>query len=72
MLEDRIKVGQVDRLDEFHATELGCGRTLLQRPGIHVVPSERRTRPGWGGYTVALLALSTAAGGVISARPDLV
>jgi GNAT superfamily N-acetyltransferase len=72
MLEDRIKVGQVDRLDEFHATELGCGRALLQQPGIHVLPSERRTRPGWGGYTVPLLALSTAGGGVVSARPDLV
>lgn len=71
MLEDRIKVGQVDRLDEFHATELGCGRVLLQQPGIHVLPSERRSRPGWGGYTVPLLALTTPNGGVVSARPDL-
>jgi RimJ/RimL family protein N-acetyltransferase len=71
MLEDRIKVGRVDRLDAFHAVELGCGQVLLEEPGIHVVPSERRTRPGWGGYTVPILALSTANGGVVSTRPDL-
>ena len=71
MLEDRIKVGQVDRVDAFHAAELGCGQALLERPGVHVVPSERRGRPGWGGYTVPLLALSTTGGGVISVRPDL-
>ncbi|HYU21213.1 MAG TPA: GNAT family N-acetyltransferase [Chloroflexota bacterium] len=72
MLEERIKVGQVERLDEFHVVELGCSRALLERPGVHIVPSERRNRPGWGGYTVPLLALSTPGGGVISARPDLV
>ena len=72
MLDDRIKVGQVDRLDAFHAVELGCGRALLEEPGVHVIPSERRTRPGWGGYTVPLLALSTVGGGVVSTRPDMV
>jgi RimJ/RimL family protein N-acetyltransferase len=71
MLEDRIMVGQVDRVDQFHAGELGCGRILLEQPGIHVVPSERRGRPGWGGYTVPILALSTPRGGVVSTRPDL-
>ena len=72
MLEDRIQVGRVERLDVYHATELGCGRELLEQPGIHVVPSERRDRPGWGGYTVPLLAISTNSGGVVSSRPDLV
>ena len=72
MLEDRIKVGQVDRLDAFHAVELGCGRTLLERPGLHVIPSERRSRPAWGGYTVPILALATVGGGVVSVRSDLV
>jgi RimJ/RimL family protein N-acetyltransferase len=71
MLADRIKVGQVDRLDAFHAVELDCGPALLRTPGVHVVPSERRGRPGWGGYTVPLLALSTAGGGVVSVRPEL-
>ena len=71
MLADRIKVGQVDRLDAFHAVELGCDPALLRTPGVHVLPSARRTRPGWSGYTVPLLALSTAGGGVVSVRPDL-
>ncbi len=71
MLADRIKVGQVDRLDAFHAVELGCDPTLFGTPGVHVVPTERRGRPGWGGYTVPLLALSTVGGGIVSVRPDL-
>jgi RimJ/RimL family protein N-acetyltransferase len=71
MLEDRIRVGQVERLDRFHTGELGCGGTLLEEPGVHVVPSERRTRPGWGGYTIPLLALSTPRGGVVSVRPEV-
>jgi RimJ/RimL family protein N-acetyltransferase len=72
MLEDRILVGHVERLDAYHASELGCGRALLEQPGVHVVASERRAKPGWGGYTVPLLALSTAGGGVVSVRSDLV
>ena len=71
VLDDRIKVGQVARIDAFHAAELGCNASLLNEPGLHVLPSERRTRPGWGGYTVPILALSTASGGIVSARPDL-
>jgi hypothetical protein len=71
MLEERIKLGKVPELDNFHALELGCELQLLQRPGIHFVSSERRTRPGWGGYTVPLFALSTPGGGVVSCRPDL-
>ena len=71
VLEDRIKVGQVERVDAFHAIELGCNVALLSQPGLHVLPSERRTRPGWGGYTVPILALSTQGGGVVSTRPDL-
>ena len=71
VLEDRVKVGQVSRVDEFHAVELGCNPALLVQPGVHVIPSERRSRPGWGGYTIPMLALSTASGGVVSVRPDL-
>jgi GNAT superfamily N-acetyltransferase len=71
MLEERIKVGQVDRLDEFHAHELDCDLALLRQPGLHVLASERRARPGWGGYTVPLIALSTRRGGIISCRPEL-
>lgn len=33
--------------------------------------SDRRTRPGWGGYTVPILALSTNSGGIVSCRSDL-
>jgi GNAT superfamily N-acetyltransferase len=71
MLEERIRVGQVSRLDDFHARELGCDLGLLHRPGLHVLASERRARPGWGGYTVPLIALSTPRGGIVSCRPDL-
>ncbi len=71
-LEDRVKVGQVARVDDFHAVELGCNPALLVQPGVHVIPSERRTRPGWGGYTIPILALATPGGGVVSVRPDLV
>ena len=71
VLDERIKVGQVERIDAFHAAELGCNPAMLKQPGVHVLPSERRSRPGWGGYTVPILALSTAVGGVVSTRPDL-
>jgi GNAT superfamily N-acetyltransferase len=71
MLEERIKVGQVEDLDRFHAAELDCDIALLQEPGVHLIPSGRRTRPGWGGYTVPVFALSTRAGGIVSIRPDL-
>jgi GNAT superfamily N-acetyltransferase len=43
----------------------------LQQPGLHLIPSVRRTRAGWGGYTVPVFALATRAGGVVSIRPDL-
>ncbi|MCC6174806.1 MAG: GNAT family N-acetyltransferase [Chloroflexi bacterium] len=72
MLEDRIRTGHVARIDDFHAVELGCNIALLREPGVHVVPSERRARPGWGGYTVPILALSTVGGGIVSTRSDLV
>jgi GNAT superfamily N-acetyltransferase len=71
VLDERIKVGQVSRIDAFHAFELGCNASLLSEPGIHILPSERRTRPGWGGYTVPIMALSTTSGGIVSARPDM-
>src|SRR5215208_7050144 len=71
MLEERIRVGQVERLDEFHARELGCGVELLRQPGVHLLASERRGRPGWGGYTVPVLALSTPQGGIVSCRAEL-
>lgn len=71
MLEERIKVGEVERLDEFHARELGCDTGLLRRPGLHLLRSERRARPGWGGYTVPVFALSTPRGGIVSCRAEL-
>jgi GNAT superfamily N-acetyltransferase len=71
MLEERLKAGQVERVDEFHASELGCEVDLLRQPGVHLLPTERRARPGWGGYTVPIFALATPLGGVVSFRPDL-
>ena len=71
MLDERIRVGQVERLDHFHANELDCDVAMLQQSGLHLVPSARRTRAGWGGYTVPVFALATRAGGVVSIRPDL-
>jgi GNAT superfamily N-acetyltransferase len=71
MLQERSRVGEVERLDQFHAHELDCDPGLLRRPGVHLLSSERRGQAGWGGYTVPLLALSTAGGGVVSCRPDL-
>jgi GNAT superfamily N-acetyltransferase len=71
MLEERIKVGRVEALDRFHAGELDCDPSLLEQPGVHLIPSGRRTRPGWGGYTVPVLALATRVGGIVSIRPDL-
>ncbi len=71
MLEDRIKVGDVEQLDRFHAVELGCDVDSLRCPSVQFLPSDRRSRPGWGGYTVPVFALSTAKGGVVSCRPDM-
>lgn len=71
MLDERIKVGQVERLDRFHSRELDCDLELLRQPGVYFIGSEKRARPGWGGYTVPLFALSTPRGGIISCRPDL-
>ena len=34
VLDERIKVGQVSRIDAFHAFELGCNASLLSEPGI--------------------------------------
>jgi GNAT superfamily N-acetyltransferase len=72
MLEERIRVGQVQQLDRFHADLLGCEPERLVEPGVAVLGCERRLRPTWGGYTVPLMALTTVSGGVVSCRPDLV
>jgi GNAT superfamily N-acetyltransferase len=71
MLDERIKVGQVQRLDRFHADLLGCSLERLSQPGLTVLASDQRLRPAWGGYTVPIMALTTPGGGVISCRPDL-
>lgn len=71
MLDERIRIGLVEIVDRFHAQELECDVETLLQPGVQVIASDRRSRPGWGGYTVPLLALSTVRGGVISCRRDL-
>lgn len=72
MLQERPSTSQLELLDRFHADELGCEGGLLDRPGTFLLTSERRQRPGWGGYTVPVLAISTTGGGVVSTRTDLV
>jgi GNAT superfamily N-acetyltransferase len=72
MLEERIKVGQVQPLDRFHADLLGCEPERLLEAGLLVLGRESRLKPAWGGYTVPLMALTTVRGGVVSCRPDLV
>jgi GNAT superfamily N-acetyltransferase len=72
VLHQRSRVGEVERLDRYQAWELDCDPSLLRQPGVHLLSSERRRQAGWGGYTVPVLALSTAGGGVVSCRPDLV
>ena len=71
MLEERIRVGNVEWLDQFHAAELDCDVALLRQPGVHLIASPRRARAGWGGYTIPIIALATRQGGVVSCRPDL-
>ncbi|MFN8521776.1 MAG: GNAT family N-acetyltransferase [Chloroflexota bacterium] len=58
------------RLDRFHAEELGCSVEDLHAEGIRVVTTPRRYRPGWGGYTVPFLALATQTGSVVSVRSE--
>jgi RimJ/RimL family protein N-acetyltransferase len=71
VLEERLKVGTHPRLDEFHALQLECPVEWLSEPGIQVFASERRARPGWGGYIAPILAVGTLGGGLVSVRSDL-
>lgn len=71
MLEERCRVGRVDRIDSFHSWELGCDPDQLTAPGVHLVTSERRGGPRWAGYTVPILAISTAQGGIVSTTRSL-
>lgn len=71
MLDLCCRVGQVDRIDRFHAWDLECDPALLTAPGVHVVPSQRRARPGWAGYNVPITSISTVSGGIISVAPSI-
>jgi GNAT superfamily N-acetyltransferase len=71
MLEARLAHAASATLISYYASELGCDATLFGRGGIHVVTSPRRARPGWGGYTVPALAISSPKGGIMSVRADL-
>jgi GNAT superfamily N-acetyltransferase len=72
MLDTCCRVGQVERIDRFHAWDLECDFSLLTTPGVHIVSSLRRARPGWAGYHVPITSISTPVGGIISVTPDLV
>jgi GNAT superfamily N-acetyltransferase len=71
VLEERLKAGAHPRLDAYHGLLLDVPIERLGEPGVHVVTSERRARPGWGGYITPLYAISIPGGGVVSCRPDL-
>ena len=71
MLDLYCRVGQVDRIDRFHAWDLDCEPELLTTPGVHVVPSPRRAAPGWAGYNVPITSISTQTGGIISVAPTI-
>ncbi len=71
MLDERLKVGTHPRLDAFHAALLDIPTQQLAEPGIHLVATERRARPGWGGYIAPVLAIATSRGGLVSSRDDL-
>jgi len=71
VLDERLKAGTHPRLDAFHSLLLDVPVERLREPGVHVVTSERRARPGWGGYITPIYAVSTPRGGVISVRADL-
>src|SRR5436309_6680273 len=72
VLEERLKAGAHPRLDAFHSLLLDVPAERLREPGTHVIATERRARPGWGGYITPIYAISTPLGGVISCRIDLV
>jgi RimJ/RimL family protein N-acetyltransferase len=71
MLDERCRVGQVDRIDQFHAWELDCDPALFTTPGVHLISSTRRALPGWAGYNVPILAISTPEGGIVSTTNSL-
>jgi len=71
VLHERLRAGSHPRLDRFHAQLLDVPADLLQLPGLHLVSSERRARPGWGGYISPIYAVATPRGGVVSVRGDL-
>jgi RimJ/RimL family protein N-acetyltransferase len=72
VLEERLKAGTHPRLDAFHGVLLDVPAERFREPGIHVIVTERRARPGWGGYITPIYAISTPLGGVVSCRADLV
>jgi GNAT superfamily N-acetyltransferase len=72
VIEERLRAGLHPRLDAFHGLLLDVPVDRLREPGMHVVSSERRARPGWGGYITPIYAISTPGGGVVSCRADLV
>ena len=71
MLEERLIAGSHPRLDAFHSHLLDVAIERLAEPGVHLVASERRARPNWGGYITPVFALTSRGGGVISVRRDL-
>src|SRR5262245_39838775 len=71
MLDTYCRAGQVERIDRFHVWDLDCDAVLLTTPGLHLISSDRRARPGWAGYNVPITSISTPAGGIISLAPHL-
>lgn len=56
------------RLTDFLVAYLGA---WPDRPGLTVVGSTERTRPGWDGRTLDVVGVTSPIGGVLSVPPDL-
>jgi GNAT superfamily N-acetyltransferase len=68
---EATRVEAISRLDTYYATELDCDEDLLYVSGLHLVPTRKRTRPGWAGYTKPIQALVRGDCTVVSMNPDL-
>lgn len=62
------------RLARYHVRELGCSEALLYEPGLHIVVTPLRLRPGWGGTVMPVLAMTFegSESTIVSVPPNLV
>lgn len=70
MLRERAKT-EIDLLDSFYSSEVGCEPELFYESGVHLVASQQRVGAAWGGFTKPVLALARQQSLAVSFRPDL-